>query len=379
MQDNMKIVIDDKIPFIKDVFEPFAEVVYCKGSAIDKELVADADALIVRTRTRCNRSLLAGSKVKIIASATIGYDHIDTQWCDDNGIRWVNAPGCNSGSVMQYIIASLFYLASKDSLDLRSLTLGVVGVGNVGSKVVAAAKAIGMTVLQNDPPRARRENNNTFIPLESLLRQSDIVTLHVPFTKEGHDKTHYLINSTNIYSMKQGSFLFNSSRGEVVDNAALLKALEKEHLAGTVLDVWEGEPDADRKLVAMADISTPHIAGYSVDGKANGTIKAVHEVSKFLGLPLTDWVPTTLPGPVNPEIDLTPFTNYHSPLELIGMAVTATYPVSGDNTEFKKDPGKFESLRDNYWKRREFSSFTAHVDDDDSRTILTSLGFKTKK
>ncbi len=374
----MKIVIDDKIPFIRGAFEPFAEVVYCRGSEINSSVVSDADALVIRTRTKCNSSLLKGSNVRIIASATIGYDHIDTQWCEANNIKWVNAPGCNSGSVMQYITSSLFFLASRHSLDLRSLTIGVVGVGNVGSKVVAAARAIGMNVLQNDPPRARREKNNTFIPLDDLLHHSDIVTLHVPYTLDGHDRTHYLINSNNIYDLKPGSYLFNSSRGEVVDNTSLLKALKKGHLSGTVLDVWEGEPDADRELVTMADLSTPHIAGYSVDGKANGTVKAVHEVSALLGLPLNEWKPSMLPEPENPEINLTPFTGYHSSVELAGMAVTATYPISRDNNDFKKDPGRFESLRDNYWKRREFGSYTAIVNDEECSTILASLGFKIK-
>ncbi|MFN2336994.1 MAG: NAD(P)-dependent oxidoreductase, partial [Bacteroidales bacterium] len=169
----MKVVIDEKIPYVKGVFEPWADVVYSPGRAIDAQMVADADALIVRTRTRCDSRLLAGSKVKIVASATIGFDHLDTAWLEKSGIRWVNAPGCNSGSVMQYITAALFLLATKHSLDLPSLTLGVVGVGNVGSKVVRAAKAIGMKVLQNDPPRQRREGKKEFLPLEKLLAESD--------------------------------------------------------------------------------------------------------------------------------------------------------------------------------------------------------------
>lgn len=374
----MKIVIDDKIPFIRDTFEPYADVIYCKGSLIDKDLVSDADALIVRTRTKCNKTLLSGSKVKIVATATIGFDHIDTAWCEDNGIKWVNAPGCNSGSVMQYITASLFFLASKHSLDLRSLTLGVVGVGNVGTKVVAAAKAIGMKVLQNDPPRKRKEGLNSFISLDKLLAQSDIVTFHVPYTKEGHDKTHYLINSENLFTMKEGSILINSSRGEVVDNTALLGALKKEYLSGAVLDVWEAEPNADKRLIERVDISTPHIAGYSVDGKANGTIKAVHEVAAVLGLPLTEWVPLSLPQPANPVIDLTPFIKSCTAVELTNLAVKTTYPIAKDNSEFKKNPEMFESLRDNYWKRREFGSYTVVVDDDESRQILTKLGFKVK-
>ena len=181
----MKIIIDDKIPFIKGVFERWADVVYSRGNAIDAGMVADADALIVRTRTRCDSRLLQGSKVKIVASATIGFDHIDTAWLDTAGIKWANAPGCNSGSVMQYVTSALFFLAEKHSLDLRSMTLGVVGVGNVGSKVVRAAKAIGMKVLQNDPPRQRREGGNEFLPLETLIAESDILTLHVPLTSEG--------------------------------------------------------------------------------------------------------------------------------------------------------------------------------------------------
>jgi erythronate-4-phosphate dehydrogenase len=374
----MKIVIDDKIPFIRDVFEPYAKVVYCKGSSIDKQLVADADALIIRTRTKCNKALLEESSVKIVASATIGFDHIDTIWCENNGIKWTNAPGCNSGSVMQYITASLFYLASKHSLDLRSLTLGVIGVGNVGSKVVVAAKTIGMRVLQNDPPRMRKEGQYGFISLERLLAESDIVTLHVPYTKEGHDKTHHLINNKNIYSIKKGSFLFNTSRGEVVDNTALLEALNKEHLTGTVLDVWEGEPNADRRLIKRADISTPHIAGYSVDGKANGTIKAVHEVSSVLGLPLGSWKPSSLPQPANPVIELSSCSASCSVLDLAGIAVQTTYPISKDNNDFKNNPEIFESLRDNYWKRREFSSYIAMVNDKECGEMLTKLGFNVK-
>lgn len=374
----MKIVIDDKIPFIKDVFEPYAEVIYSKGSAVNREMVSDADALIVRTRTKCNAALLEGSSVKIIASATIGFDHIDTGWCESHGIKWTNAPGCNSGSVMQYITSSLFFLASKHSLRLDSMKLGVVGVGNVGSKVAAAVRAIGMKVLLNDPPRSRKEGPEGFVTLEEILSECDIVTIHVPYSKEGTDRTHHLIDGRNLYSMKKGSFLFNSSRGEVVDNAALYEALAGEHLAGTVLDVWEGEPDADRRLIARADVSTPHIAGYSVDGKANGTIKAVNEVSALLGLPLTRWKPSSIPLPPDPFIDLTAYPASLSSLELAAIAVDTTYPIIKDINNFKENPQLFESLRDNYWKRREFSSFTVDCKNRESSEMLRKLGFNVK-
>jgi erythronate-4-phosphate dehydrogenase len=371
----MKIVIDEKIPFIKGVFEPWADVIYSPGRAIESTMVADADALIVRTRTKCNSQLLKGSHVKIIASATIGFDHLDTTWLTAEGIRWVNAPGCNSGSVMQYIVTSLLCLTAKKSLDLRSLTLGVVGVGNVGSKVVKAARAIGMKVLQNDPPRKRREGLKDFVPLEKVIAESDILTLHVPLTLKGHDKTHHLINTENLSRLKKDCIVINSSRGEVVDNTALRKALEKDALGGTVLDVWEGEPEADRKLIDLADLATPHIAGYSVDGKANATITAVRQVSSVLNIPLNDWLPGTLPQPAGPVIDLRRHEAGNTSLDLVAMAVRHTYPIEEDDHLFRSNPEKFEFLRDNYRMRREFSSFSVRVKDEEASRILSDLGF----
>ena len=372
----MKIIIDDKIPFIKGVFERWADVVYSRGHAIDARMVADADALIVRTRTRCDSRLLQGSKVKIVASATIGFDHIDTAWLDTAGIKWANAPGCNSGSVMQYVTSALFFLAEKHSLDLRSMTLGVVGVGNVGSKVVRAAKTIGMKVLQNDPPRQRLEGGNEFLPLEELIAESDILTLHVPLTSEGEDRTRYLINSANLARLKKNALLINTSRGEVVDNAALREALSAGILSGAVLDVWEGEPATDRRLVDLTDIATPHIAGYSVDGKANATVNSVRQVASVLGIPLADWTPASLPRPAVPVIDLTGRADDESTPELVARAVRHTYPVDEDDRLFRADPGKFEYLRDNYRIRREFSSYHVKTADPEAEQILAALGFE---
>lgn len=372
----MKIVIDENIPFITGVFEPWAEVVYSPGRAIDARMVKDADALIVRTRTKCSSNLLEGSRVKIVASATIGYDHMETAWLDSAGIKWVNAPGCNSGSVMQYITAVLFFLASRRSLDLRSLTLGVVGVGNVGTKVVRAAEAIGMKVLQNDPPRKRLEGGNDFFPLEKLLEESDILTLHVPLTLEGEDSTRHLINSTNLSGLRKNCILINSSRGEVADNAALREALSSKTLAGAVLDVWEGEPEADRRLVKLTDIATPHIAGYSVDGKANATINSVRLVAAELGIPLQSWTPASLPQPEHPVIDLTHSGVDINTLGIVASAVNHTYPVREDDALFRHDPGKFEYLRDNYRIRREFGSYSVQNGNPLTRQLLSDLGFR---
>jgi erythronate-4-phosphate dehydrogenase len=371
----MKIVVDEKIPFIRGVFEPWADVVYSQGSAIDAAMVADADALITRTRTRCDSNLLKNSRVKIVASATIGYDHLDTEWLESKGIRWVNAPGCNSGSVMQYMVSVLICLAGKHSLDLPSLTLGVVGVGNVGSKVVRAAKSLGMKVLQNDPPRQRREGLTDFLPLETLIAESDILTLHVPLNHEGEDSTFHLVNSSNLHRMKKNSILINTSRGAVVDNAALREILSDRKLLAAVLDVWEDEPAVDRRLLELVDIATPHIAGYSVDGKANATINSVREVSSFLRLPLSDWRPDTLPEPAEPVIDLTSDPRAKTVADMVSTAVRHTFTVEDDDLLFRSDPGNFEYLRDNYRIRREFSSYIVKSDDTETRKILSNLGF----
>lgn len=381
----MKIVIDDKIPFIRGAFERWADVVYAPGRSIDARMVADADALIVRTRTKCNAGLLEGSRIRIVASATIGFDHIDTAWLEQHGIKWANAPGCNSGSVMQYITSLLLFLAQKHSLDLQALTLGVVGVGNVGSKVARTAEALGMRVLLNDPPRQRREEGTKlhaeadrggteFHPLRKLLTDCDIITLHVPLNREGEDKTFHLLGRHNIPVMKRDAILINSSRGEVVDNIALRDALKERLLRGAALDVWEGEPDTDPGLVALTDIATPHIAGYSVDGKANATINSVRVVAAELGLPMHGWLPEGLPQPDEPVINLEGVRE--NSLELVSQAVFHTYPIAEDDRLFRNGRENFEYLRDNYRIRREFGSYSVRTDSPEAGRILHKLGFQ---
>ena len=372
----MKIVIDEKIPFISGVFECWADVVYSPGRAIDAAMVADADALIVRTRTRCDSRLLEKSRVRIIASATIGFDHLDTVWLEKKGIEWVNAPGCNSGSVMQYVTAALLFLASRHSLDLRTMTLGVVGVGHVGSKVVAAARTLGMRVLLNDPPRERREGTVGFSPLDQLLEECDILTLHVPLTLEGDDRTRHLINGKTLKNVRKNCIIINTSRGEVVDNTALRKALEGKTIRGAVLDVWEGEPEADRQLLNLTDIATPHIAGYSVDGKANATVNSVRRVSEALGIPLSEWTPDSLPMPYKPVIDLALHHHVTNPDEMAWAAVRHTYNIEEDDSLFRKNPEKFEYLRDNYRVRREFGYYTVKGAGPEAGRILSDLGFR---
>ncbi|MDR2764082.1 MAG: 4-phosphoerythronate dehydrogenase [Tannerella sp.] len=372
----MKIVADDRIPFLRGVLEPCAEVVYLPGAKISREDVADADALFTRTRTRCNAELLEGSRVRLIATATIGYDHIDTAWCEAHGVRWVNAPGCNSSSVQQYLTAVLVALAKEQRRTLRETTLGVIGVGNVGSKVARAGAALGMRVLLNDPPRADREGTEAFTPLDALLAQSDIVTCHTPLTKDGAYPTRHLSSDAFFERMKADAVYINSARGAVTDSAALKRAAASK-LSAIVLDVWEGEPHPDAALLAQSFVGTPHIAGYSSDGKANGTAACIHELCRFFGLDiLPDWYPEAIPLPPFP-VAFTVDGTGKTAEEVFYEAVTHTYPVMEDSRRLKQSPETFEEQRGNYWIRREFGCYTLHLKgaDADIANRLRELGF----
>lgn len=246
----MKIIIDDKIPYIRGAFEPVAEVVYLPGAKTTPDVVKDADAIVTRTRTICNEHLLKDSTVKFIATATIGYDHIDTDYCDAAGIRWTNAPGCNSKSVEQYIASTLMVLAETKGWKLSEKTIGVVGVGNVGSKVARVCEILGMRVLLNDPPRERAEGSEGFVSLETIQREADIITLHVPLNMKGEDATFHLANDTFLNALVQKPVLINSCRGEVTETQAVKRALDKGLISDFVCDCWEDEPDLDLELLA---------------------------------------------------------------------------------------------------------------------------------
>ncbi len=323
----MKIVCDDKIPFLKGVFEPFASVLYLHGADISRSDLLDADALIIRTRTRCDRSLLEGTKIRIVASATIGIDHIDTAWCEKNGILWANAPGCNAGSVCQWVGSTLEALAYKLGFKLKRLTLGIVGVGNVGSKVDQLANTLGMKTMLCDPPRAEIEGPEGFVSLDELIKGSDIITIHTPLTAQ----TYHLFDSKRLSTMTSSQILINSSRGEIVDCEALKAALREGGLCAAALDVWENEPRIDKELLDLVKIGTPHIAGYSADGKANGTGAAARAVSRALGIEeLYDWKVTSIP-----------------------QSDEVFYDVLKDDTALRAHPEDFERLRSDYYIRRE--------------------------
>jgi erythronate-4-phosphate dehydrogenase len=370
----MKIVADDKIPFLKGALEPFADVVYVPGKEISGEIVRNADALLIRTRTKCNEKLLNNTKVKFIGTATIGYDHIDTGYCEKNNITWTNAPGCNSSSVQQYVTAALLKIACDNRFALKDKTLGIVGVGNVGSKVEKAARILGMRVLLNDPPRAEKEASGNFVSLDELIAGSDIITVHVPLNLSGKHKTYHLFDKEKFQHLNKGTWLFNSSRGEVVETDAFKHAIKSGRI-NAVVDVWENEPEIDQELISLAFLTTPHIAGYSTDGKANGTSMVVNSLSSFFSFPLIQWYPMNVPAPQNPvrEIDGKGKTDD----EILYEAVMHTYDIEGDDMRLRHSPATFEKQRGDYPLRREFPAYTILLKSasENAGKKLSMLGF----
>jgi len=359
----MKLVADENIPFVREVFSEFGTIITASGRDISPELVRDADVLLVRSITKVDRKLLEGSRVKFVASATIGTDHVDQAYLREKGIGFANAPGSNANSVAEYVFVALFALAARWGWRLSEKTIGVVGVGHIGSRVAAWAKALGMTVLENDPPLARQSGDPRFLPLEDVLQGADILTLHVPLTKSGPDKTVHLIDEEKLHALKSGALLINASRGPVVDNEALkswLKRRKRESAA--VLDVWENEPKIDTELIQHVAIGTPHIAGYSLDGKINGVRMIYEAACTYFRKQRSIDFGSLLPEPPVPSVEIeTPQINDET---LIHTVMNRVYNIRADDTRLRKvihlhpdERGNyFDSLRKNYPIRREFSN-----------------------
>jgi len=374
----MKVVIDDKIPYIKGALEPFAEVVYLPGSKTTSEVVHNADAIITRTRTKCNESLLAGSSVRFIATATIGFDHIDTGYCEKAGIYWTNAPGCNSSSVEQYIASALMVLSEKKRFNLSEKIIGIIGVGNVGSKVARIAEIFGMKVLLNDPPRERKEGSEAFTELEEVLEKADIITLHVPLNLEGSDKTYHLADEAFFARLKKKPIVINSCRGEVTETKAFKDAIKTGKVSGAVIDCWENEPNIDTELLGRLDLATPHIAGYSKDGKANGTSMSIQALSRFFGLGIDNWMCKDVELP--PKTEITIDGTGKSDEQILREAVLSTYDIREDDQRLRNSVETFEKQRGDYPVRREFPSYTVNTKNINDQTItkLSKLGFMVR-
>jgi erythronate-4-phosphate dehydrogenase len=335
----MKIVVDRDIPFLDGILEPFAEVVYLPGERIGAVEVRDADALLVRTRTRCDGALLEGSRVRFVGTATIGFDHIDTAWCATHGVKVAIAAGSNRRGVLQWVSAALACLGEPCA------TVGVVGAGNTGSLVAEYAAAWGFRVMRSDPPRERAEGlgpEQGFHPLEMLAAQSDIITLHVPLTTIGPYPTRHIVSCDFIRILKPGTVIINSSRGAIIDPKALREAVGRE--GRFIIDTWNNEPDIDREVLERVLFGTPHIAGYSVQGKATATAVVVNAMAQEFGLPLRDWFPSdglrSIPRKISWE-------------EMCRM-MPQYFDIAAESAALKSSPERFEAMRNNYNYRTEF-------------------------
>lgn len=330
----MLIIIDCDIPFLHGVLEPYAEVQYVKGSQIDAQRVANADALIIRTRTRCDEELLRNSRVKIIATATIGTDHIDLDYCRSRGIEVHNARGCNARGVLQWVAAALRHITHSDGKQPEDYTLGVVGVGAVGSLVAEYGRHWGFNTLECDPPRKEREGGD-FRSIEELAERCDILTFHTPLDSS----THHLLDKELLERMRPGATIINASRGGVVDNSAVANSSHRY-----LFDVWENEPYIPADILRRSDIATPHVAGYSIQGKANATALSINAIAKYFGLPLDSWYPPQI-APSTPRL-----------ISWAEMCATIDdyYPISEESNHLKHHPEEFEAIRNTYAYRNEY-------------------------
>ncbi|NLB63367.1 MAG: 4-phosphoerythronate dehydrogenase [Fibrobacter sp.] len=378
----MKIVIDDKIPFLEKAFENIAETVFLSGPEITATDLQDAQALFVRTRTKVNKELLANTPVKFVGSATIGFDHVDLDWLQEKQIAFSNAPGCNAFAVMQYVICALKEIAYVQGHSLEGKVLGVVGVGNVGSVVAKAAQGLGMEVLLNDPPRAEIEGEKAFTHIEEIAKRADYISFHVPLQKDGDHCTYRMVNAHYLSLMRDSAWLINTSRGEVVDNTALLFALRSGCLEGAVLDVWENETsEINSELLSLVDISTPHIAGYSLEGKVNATQQIVRAWAEHFDIDALKTFSVDadlLFPPMVPHINLQEFDD---DIAALLHALRCTYDLRKDSQNLKAFPAEFESLRSNYYFRREFSAHKVSLNPQAEVLAqrLKALGFEVGK
>lgn len=374
----MKIVADENILYVKEAFGTLGDVELVPGRAIAPVHVRDAELLLVRSVTPVNERLLRGSRVRFVGSASIGVDHVDEPYLRGRGLGFAFAPGSNANSVAEYVVASLVALGSE---RWRDRTLGIIGLGHIGTLVREKALALGMTVLANDPP-LEREGRTGLVSLETILRQSDLVTCHVPLTKDGEDVTHHLLDASALALLQRHAIVINTSRGAVVDNAALLRALRDSRLGGAVLDVWEGEPEPDPDLIQATTLGTPHIAGYSFDGKVTGTTMLYQAACEYLQRP-SEWVPPITFSFGKPSaVEMDAGVSLHAALS--GL-VPRAYDIRQDDAGLRalvhlsgsQRGAAFDRLRATYPRRLEFRNTRVIVPTrrDDLRSALQGLGF----
>lgn len=375
----MKIVVDENISFGKEAFSTLGEVVLMHGREITNSKLKDTDVLIVRSITKVDEKLLDGTKVKFVGTATIGTDHIDLEYLKSKGIAFSDAKGCNADAVAEYVFTFIMYASVKYGIDLKGKSIGVVGVGNIGSRIVKLANTLGMKVLKNDPPVKRLTGDNSFCEFDEISG-ADFITLHVPLNKEGIDKTVHLLDDNNLEKLNDGAVLINASRGQVIDNLALNKIIEKKHLI-VDLDVWETEPDINVELLKKVEIASPHIAGYSLEGKVNGTVIIYNALCRMLGRQ-PEWSPS-MPAIDSDTYSLIKSDSFENTLNNIFAGI---YDIRKDDEATRmigalpvNERGKqFDALRKNYPLRREFKNYKIKLNPDDSEfeSILKAFRFQ---
>lgn len=353
----MRILADENIPLLDEFFAGFGEIQRLPGRAFDSAAVADADVLLVRSVTEVNRALLHGSRARFVGTCTIGTDHLDLNYFAEAGIGWASAPGCNARGVVDYVLGSLLSLAEVRGVELATRTYGVVGAGQVGGRLVEVLRALGWRVLVCDPPRQAAEGGG-YVSLDEILAECDVLSLHTPLTRTSAQPTHHLLNAERLARLKPGAWLINASRGAVVDNAALRQLLAERMDLEAVLDVWEGEPEVDADLAELCLIATPHIAGYSLDGKLRGTAQIYQAFCAHLGLAPSVELDELLPQPWLTELGLDAATDPRWALALLCRAV---YDPRRDDADFRRSlvgstaarRASFDALRKHYPARRE--------------------------
>lgn len=367
----MKIIADNTIPFLKGIIESVGDVTYLDSGQFTAENVRDAEVLIVRSIDKCSREILEGSRVKLITTATIGFDHIDTAYCDEAGITWKNAPGSNARSVAEYLVACLVTCSLRSGESLSGKTIGIVGVGHVGSQVDTLSTALGMHVLRNDPPRAEREGNNEFVSLDRIAEEADIITFHTPLTKEGKFPSFHLADISFINKFKRKPLLINTCRGAVFDTKAILKGIDSVQTGALILDCWEHEPNISLDLLRHTNIATPHIAGFSADGKANATRMCLEEISRFFGIHIDRMDEVQPAAPSNPVIDLNTFSSHR-----IEKAILTSFNPLFIDEALRTTPGNFEQFRADYNHPREFKAYKIKNASPEEAALLQTLGFQ---
>jgi len=374
----LKIIADENISFAQEAFSQFGNVELVHGRKITLQILKDADILIVRSITRVNKDLLDSTPVRFVGTATIGTDHIDLDYLKQKGITFTDAKGCNSDAVAEYVFTAVTKLAVQHFTDLEGKTIGVIGTGNIGSRIVRIAESFGMNVLKNDPPLQRETGSNDFVSLKEALT-ADVITIHVPLNLDGDDKTVYLLNESNLRLIKDDAILINAARGQVINNSDLIKFLRTNNVH-TALDVWENEPDISIELLKQTEIATPHIAGYSLEGKVNGTKIIYDALCNFLGEE-KKWHPH-LPEVSSSRIEI---NNSGNITEDSAKIFNTIYDMGRDDSDMRKlinlpaaeRPHHFDLLRKNYPLRREFSNYNVSIKSKDERLekILGALRF----